>query len=72
MGSTAQINTVDAEQLIAAAKFTASIGRTAGQNERNENALSVFATDDIKAETGGSFLYCDGSRFSGNNKNLLK
>lgn len=47
-----QIVSVYAEQLVAAFQFAADIGRTAGQDERHEDALAILAADNIEAETG--------------------
>lgn len=57
-----QVVPVDGEDLVAAPQLAAHIRRTAGQDERDEDALAILAADNVEAESGRSFRQHYGAR----------
>lgn len=64
MCGVSKIDPIDAEYLIAPAKFAALISRSAGEYKRNEDTFAVFSADDIEAQARSAFLQRYASYFS--------
>jgi len=52
----AEVDGVDADDLVSAAQVAAQVGRPARQDERHEDALAVLAADDVEAQPRGALL----------------
>lgn len=54
-----------AEDLIALAELTAQVSRSSGQDEGDEDALTIFAPHNVEAEAGGAALHANSTGFAG-------
>lgn len=59
----AQVDAVHAEDLVAATELAAEVGRSAGEDERYEYALAIFAADDVEPEPARSLVQHDRPHF---------
>lgn len=51
------------QDLVAALQLSAQVGRAAGQDEGDKDALAVFTPHDVEAQAGGALVEHDLPRF---------
>jgi len=50
-----EVVSIDRKDLIATSELAAHVSWTTGQDERDENAFAILATDDVKTQSSCSF-----------------
>lgn len=63
MGGTAQVDSVDTEDLVSSPQLTALISRPTRQNERHKDTFTIFPSDNVEAQPRIAFVKYNCSNF---------
>lgn len=63
MGGTAQVDSVDTEDLVSSPQLAALVSRSSRQNERHKDTFTIFPSDNVEAQPCIAFVKDNCSHF---------